>query len=90
MKSDSDLCAEIRTEIERRWDARANLIDLQVHDGVVTLTGNLPSDADKWNLRDAIGGLPGVKRVVDETMIAPEPSLRVPQADIARPWFPSD
>ena len=90
MKSDTDLCADIRTEIERRWDARANPIDLQVHDGVVTLTGNLPSDSGKWNLCDAIGGMPGVKRVIDEMMIAPEPTLRVPQADIAMPWFPSD
>ena len=90
MKSDSDLCADIRTEIERRWDGLANPIDLQVHDGVGTLTGDLPSDAEKWNVCDAIGGMPGVKRMIDEMMIVPEPSLRAPQADIARPWFPSD
>jgi osmotically-inducible protein OsmY len=89
MKSDSDLAVEIRTEIARQRGSRADDVDLQVLQGVVTLTGNLQSDLEKWNLRDAISGMPGVERVIDETMIAPEPSLRSADADAARPWFPA-
>lgn len=90
MKTDSDLRVEVRTEIARQRGSRADEVDVQVLQGAVTLTGSLPSDLEKWNLRDVINGMPGVERVVDETMIVPEPSLRSHDADVARPWFPAD
>jgi len=88
MTSENDLCVEIRAEIARQRGSRADAIDVQVLEGIVTLTGTLPSDLDRWNLRDAVIGMAGVKRLIDETMTAPEPSLRSPDADIAKPWFP--
>jgi hypothetical protein len=54
----------------------------------VTLSGKPPGDLEEWNLRDAISGMPGVERLIDETMIAALPSLRSSDADAARPWFP--
>jgi len=90
MKSDSNLRDEIRAEIARQRGSRANDVELQVIQGVVTLTGTLQSDLEKWNLHDAIRGIPGVEGVIDETMIAPEPTLRSPDPDIAKPWFPFD
>ena len=90
MKSDSLLRDEIRAEIARQRGRRANDVDLRVLQGVVTLTGTLQSDLEKWDLRDAIGLIPGVEDVIDETMTAPEPLPRASDADIAKPWFPAD
>ena len=88
MTSDNDLCVEIRAEIARQRGSRADAIDVQVLEGIVTLTGTLPSDLDRWNLRDAVIGMAGVKRLIDETMTAPDPSLRSSDSDIAKAWFP--
>ncbi len=44
----------------------------------------------KWSLCDAINGMPGVTQLTDDTMVVPETSARLQNADVARPWFPSD
>jgi osmotically-inducible protein OsmY len=90
MKSDSELLSEMRDEVTRQRGGRTDDIDIQVFHGVVTLTGDVQSDLERWNLRDAITGMPGVERLIDETMVVPEPSVRSTDADIARPWFPAD
>ena len=90
MKSDIELRSEMRDEVTRQRGSRTDDIDIQVLHGVVTLTGDVQSDLEKWNLRDAITGMPGVERVIDETMIVPDPSIQSPAEDVARPWFPAD
>ncbi len=90
MKSDGDLRDEIRDELSKQRGSRADELDVQVMQGVVTLTGQLPNEREKWALRDALSDMPGVEGVIDETMIAPEPSPRSPDGDTARAWFPGD
>lgn len=90
MRSDSQLQLEIRNEVARQLGDRADDTGVQVLQGVVTLTGQLRSDLEKWNLRDAITAMAGVENLVDETMIVPGPAPRSPDADAARPWFPAD
>ncbi len=90
MTPDNDLRAEVRTEVARQRGSRADEVDVQVLQSVVTLTGRLPSDHDKWKLSDAIRMMPGVTDVVDETMTVPDPALRSSDPDVARPWFPAE
>lgn len=89
MKSDSDLRYDVRVELLRQFSAGADAIDVQVLDGVVTLTGHVGSDPDKWRLGDAVRTLAGVRGLIDETMVVPEAPLASPDPDTARPWFPA-
>jgi osmotically-inducible protein OsmY len=90
MKSDSELRTAVRDEITAQLGSHADDLDVQVQRGVVTLTGKLRSDIEKWTLCDAINGMPGVTRLTDDTMVVPESPEHLPQADAARPWFPAD
>ena len=89
MKSDTELQIQIRDEITAQMGSRADDVVLEVLNGTVTLTGKLQSEVEKWTLCDAINGMPGVKRLNDDTMVVPDTSERVPDADTARPWFPA-
>ncbi len=88
MKSDSDLRDEIQVELVQQFSADAQRMDVQVLDGVVTLTGNVGSDLDRWRLDDAIRKMTGVRGLIDKTMAVPEAPLANSDPDIARPWFP--
>lgn len=90
MKSDTELRIQIRDEITAQMGSRADDVDVQVLHGAVTLTGKLQSDSQKWSLCDAINGMPSVTRLTDDTMVVPETSARLQNADVARPWFPAD
>ena len=85
------LCAAEDTGKARTgMGTRADDLDVQVLRGAVTLTGKLQSDSEKWSLCDAINGMPNVTHLTDDTMVVPETSARLPDADVARPWFPAD
>ena len=90
MKSDSELQNDVRDVLARQPDLRSDGIDVQVLDGVVTLTGEVRSDLERWNMRDAICSLPGVVSLTDEMMVKPEAPAQSPDPDIARPWFPAN
>lgn len=90
MKSDTELRIQIKDEITARMGSRADDVDVRVLHGAVTLTGKLQSDSQKWSLCDAINGMPSVTRLTDDTMVVPQTSERLPDADVARPWFPAD
>jgi osmotically-inducible protein OsmY len=90
MKSDAELRIQIRDEITAQMGTRADDLDVQVLRGAATLTGTLQSDSEKWSLCDAINGMPSVTRLIDDTMVVSEPSARLPDADVARPWFPGE
>ncbi len=87
MKSDTDLRYDIQAELLRQLSAGAEAIDVQALDGVVTLTGYVSSDPAKWRLDDAIRLLPGVRGLIDETMVKSGATLASPDPDTARPWF---
>lgn len=88
MKSDNDLRYDIHAELLRQLSISAEKIDVQVLDGVVTLTGRLESDLERWRVDDTVRAMTGVKGLIDQTMVAPEAPRASPNPDTARSWFP--
>ncbi|HET9750812.1 MAG TPA: BON domain-containing protein [Casimicrobiaceae bacterium] len=90
MKSDSELQHDARVELARELGVDAEKIEVRVQDAVGILTGNLRSEAESWRAADAVGRVPGIQSVSNETMIVRETSILPADAegDIARPWFP--
>ena len=91
MTSDSELQRDVRQALVREPGIDAEGIEVRVQDGVVTLTGNVRSEAESWSAADAVRRVPGVQSVVNETMIVRQTSVLPADtdADVARPWFPS-
>lgn len=89
MKSDSDLRDDIQLELSRQFSTGAESIDVQVLDGVVTLTGRVTDDPTKWRLDDAVRAVAGVQGLIDETMVYADALRAGPDGDTARPWFPA-
>jgi osmotically-inducible protein OsmY len=83
MKSDS----ELQHEIEQLPEIVDENIDVRVTAGVVTLTGSVRSNANRWDTDDAVRRVEGVKDLSDKTMVLAE-QTREPEGDIAKPWFP--
>ena len=92
MRSDSELQHDARLELVRASGVDAERIEVRVQDGVAILTGNVRSEAESWSAADAVSRVTGVQSVVDETMITRETSVLPADtdADVARPWFPSN
>ena len=92
MRSDSELQHDARMELVREPGFEAESIDVLVQAGVAILTGNVRSEAESWSAADAVRRVPGVQNVVNETMITRETSVLPADtdADVARPWFPSN
>ena len=92
MTSDSELQRDARQELVREPGVDAEGIEVRVQDGVATLTGNVRSEAESWSAADAVRRVPGVQSVVNEMMIVRETSVLPADADadVARPWFPSN
>ncbi len=89
MKSDDDIRRDIQDELVRMVSGHAETLDVQVLEGVVTLTGSVASDREKWSLEDAVRRMPGVLGVIDETLVvALDAPGRGADADAARSWFP--
>lgn len=90
MKSDIDMQHDIRNELFRVLSGTAEKLDVRVLEGVVTLTGTLGSDHERWNMEDAVRRMPDVRDLINETLVvAIEAPVRSADADTARPWFPS-
>ena len=89
MRSDSELQSDIQVEISRRFSSGAEGIVVRVLDGMVTLTGHLGSDLERWRLDDAVRTMSGVQGLIDETLANFDVGLAGPDSDIARPWFPA-
>lgn len=80
---------DIHNELARESSVNAEKIDVQVLNGVVTLTGSVGSDLERWNVEDAVRRMPGVRGLTNETLVgAVEAPASNPDADTARPWFP--
>ena len=89
MKSDSELQSDIRLALLRQFSIDAQTVDIQVVDGVVTLTGHVGSEHDRWRLNDTIHAMTDVRELIDDTLVVPDEPGAAPSADAARPWFPS-
>ena len=90
MRSDSELQRDARAELVRAPGVDWERIEVRVQDAVAILTGNVRSEAESWSAADAVGRVPGIQSVSNETMITRETSVLPADADadIARPWFP--
>jgi osmotically-inducible protein OsmY len=88
VKSDSDLQHDIQDALARERDPGADELEVRVLEGVVTLTGKVRSDSEKWRADVAVRRIPGVKELRNETMVFAPTSDKEPSADIARGWFP--
>jgi osmotically-inducible protein OsmY len=66
MKSDMDLQHDVMEEL--KWEPSVNAADIgvSVKEGVVTLTGHIPSYAEKYGAEKAAKRVYGVKAVADE------------------------
>jgi osmotically-inducible protein OsmY len=66
MKSNADLQKDIYEEL--RWDPRVHEGDIgvSVSDGIITLSGHIPSYAEKWAAEEATKKVAGVTAVANE------------------------
>ena len=84
MKTDTQIKQDVADELA--WDAAVNdnEIGVEVRDGVVTLTGNLDSYAEKYAAEKAVQRVAGVKGLAVEIDVVLPGSSRRTDADIAR------
>jgi osmotically-inducible protein OsmY len=70
-KTDLDLKHDVEAELE--WDPSvdAHRIGVAVTDGIVTLTGEVKSFAEKWNAERAVERVEGVLGVANEIKVLP-------------------
>lgn len=83
MKSETDLQHDILAELKWEPSVNAAHIGVTVNDGVVTLTGHVPSYAEKHAAEKAAKRVYGVKAVADELDVKLSGSLQRTDEDIA-------
>jgi osmotically-inducible protein OsmY len=66
MRSDSDIKRNVEDKLRSAPDLDETDIAVTVRDGVVTLTGFLRSDEEKWEAEDATKSVDGVLGVVND------------------------
>ena len=90
MNSDNDMQHDLRDELAQVLAGNAGKLEVQVPEGVVTLTESVDSDLEKWTVEDAVRLMPGVLVSINETLVvALVAPVRSADADTARSWFPS-
>jgi len=84
MKTDSELKRDVENEL--KWEPSVNEahIGVTVKDGVVTLTGHVPSYAEKYGAEKAAKRLYSVKAVADELDVKLPGSSKRTDEDIAQ------
>jgi osmotically-inducible protein OsmY len=84
MKNNIQLQTDVMAELV--WDPRVNEKEIRVaaSDGVVTLTGSVPTYADKWAAERAAERVAGVQAVANDLAVAVPVPFRRSDTDIAR------
>jgi osmotically-inducible protein OsmY len=84
MKSDSELKRDVENEL--KWEPSVNEahIGVSVKDGVVTLSGHVPSYGEKYAAQKATKRIYGVKAVANELDVQLPGSAKRTDADIAQ------
>jgi VCBS repeat-containing protein len=84
MKNNAELQSEVRAELQ--WDPRIDDKEIRVvaSDGVVTLTGSVPSFADRWAAERAAERVFGVRVVANDLAVAVPIPFQRSDTDIAR------
>jgi osmotically-inducible protein OsmY len=82
----SDLTIKQAAEAELQWEPSVNAaqIGVAVKDGIVTLTGRVPTLAEKYAAARAAARVTGVKVVVNELEVGLLPADERPDEEIAR------
>jgi osmotically-inducible protein OsmY len=66
MKTDSELRHDVERELEWEPSVDERRIGVSVIDGIVTLSGNVASFAEKWNAERAVERVAGVRGIANE------------------------
>jgi len=69
MKTDSQLQRDILDELEFEPSVKAEAIGVTVKDGVVTLTGHVPTYSDKREAENAVKRVQGVRAIAEELTV---------------------
>jgi osmotically-inducible protein OsmY len=84
MRSDSDIQRDVESELQWDPDVDAKNISVKVADGVVTLTGFVPSYSDKYDAERTAKRVRGVKAVANDLEVKLATGNERPDPDIAR------
>src|SRR5262249_50081203 len=68
---DSAITAKVKAKLAGDSQTSAIKIGVETNDGVVTLTGAVPTEQEKDKARELAAGEPGVKRVVNNINVDP-------------------
>jgi osmotically-inducible protein OsmY len=69
MKTDSDLREDVLEELEWEPSVDERRIGVAVSDGIVTLSGEVTSFAEKWNAERAVERVEGVRGIANEVEV---------------------
>jgi osmotically-inducible protein OsmY len=83
VRNDSDLQRDVMDELAWEPSVNAAHIGVSVKDGIVTLTGHVPSYAEKYAAEDAAKRVHGVKAIVNELDVKLPSDSRRTDEDIA-------
>ena len=67
--TDASVATAVKTRLMKDEVARGTAIDVKADDGVVTISGTVPTEADKLRIGKLVGDTSGVKRVVNELKV---------------------
>ena len=84
MKTDTDLQQDVIDELVWEPSIDAAAIGVAAEDGVVTLTGHVPSYAEKWTAEYAAKRVAGVRAVANEIAVRLPGASKRSDSDIAR------
>lgn len=82
--TDTQVQLHVRAQLEWELALDAVHIDVQVHDGIVALNGQVSSCLQRWVAEHATRRVPGVRGMTSEIGVALPVSSRPSDADIAR------
>lgn len=66
---DSGIQERFETLVENSPDVDADDVDLRVENGVATLTGTVPTDADRTKVEGLVRSIPGVRETVNAVRV---------------------
>ena len=80
----SDDALRVAVQEELAWDALIDesQIGVEVHDGVVTVVGTVPSYSERLVVQDAVQAVDGVHDVVNDVDVKPEPGSHPSDAEL--------
>jgi hypothetical protein len=84
MKTDTQLRQDVLEELKWEPSVDANDIGVAVHDGIVTLSGDVPSYAEKLAAERVAGRVSGVKAIAEEIHVKLPGASQRTDVDIAQ------